>query len=196
MRSLDSIIHQLLFWGFPNGVAVMIWGHFQAEAEVRALSSPLWLPLWHAMSWGLVLWFGVLFVFMLLLVFRKETQEATIRRVAGITERDEREEWITGMAARRSFVSSASFLIFLLFFSCLQLKWAKNPDQSLSPAKSALTIGFGMGSTEPGQTQLGDGTVIHEYSGIPGSKSSLILLVLVWQVVAFRTSIRKFGPGV
>ena len=128
---------------------------------------------------------------MILLVFRKDTQELTIKRLAGIKERDEREEIITGHAARRSFVSTTSFLIFLFFLSSMQVNIARNPDQAVDGKKSSLTLGLKFSPTDEPRTVSEDGKNIYEHRDIPLSKSAILLIVLVWQVSSFRIRVRR-----
>jgi hypothetical protein len=192
MKRFDYFIQKYLVWGFPNVVATMSWNYFQTDLEIRSIGSLLITVLWEIMSWGLIIWFVSLFTFMVLLIMRKDTQESTIKRIAGINERDEREEIITGHAARRSFISTTSFLIFLFFISSVQVNLAKNTtDNSRIDGKSSLSLGFRFEPTEPAKTISNDGSIIYEHRDIPLSKSGIILLVLLWQVTIFRYRVRK-----
>ncbi|MCE3014145.1 MAG: hypothetical protein LW878_13880 [Proteobacteria bacterium] len=191
MEKLNLWIQKYLVWVFPNVVATTVWDYFQSDTEIRAMNSFLLTALWEVMSWGLIIWFLCLFIFMVLLVFRKDTQELTIKRLAGIKERDEREEIITGHAARRSFVSTTSFLIFLFFLSSMQVNIARNPDQAVDGKKSSLTLGLKFSPTDEPKTVSEDGKVIYEHRDIPLSKSAILLLVLVWQVASFRFRVRR-----
>lgn len=191
MKKINLWIQKYLIWTFPNVVATSIWSYFQGDAEIRAMKSFALTTLWEVMSWGLIIWFLCLFIFMVLLVFRKDTQEATIKHLAGIKERDEREEIITGHAARRSFVSSTSFIIFLIFLSSAQINIARNPDQAIDGKKSSLTLGLKFSATDEPKTISDDGNTIYEHRDIPLSKSALLILVLVWQVAAFRLRVRQ-----
>jgi hypothetical protein len=47
-------------------------------------------------------------------------QETTLRRIANIRDRDEREEFLTGQAARVSYLSTLAAGIFLLFLSAFR----------------------------------------------------------------------------
>jgi len=169
----------------------MAWGAFQSDLEIRTTGSLLTRALWETMSWVLIIWFLSLFVFMILLVFRKETQESTIKYLAGIKERDEREEAIMGMAARRSFIATTGLLIFLLFLSCVTVSIARLPDEAIDGRKNSLSLGFQFKATDYRSSTSGDGNVMYDHRDLPLSKTGVILLVLIWQVSAFRIKARR-----
>lgn len=193
MKRFSTLIQKYLIFASPIVLATMIWGTYQSDREIRTTGSFAIKALWEVMSWSLIIWFLLLFIFMLLLAFRKETQESAIKYLAGMKERDEREEIIMGSAAKRSFTATVSFLVFLLFLSCLTLNIAKiPPDQVIDGKSSSLSLGFRlMESFGEETTAPSDNKVIYEHRDLPLSKSSLILLILVWQVAIFRLRARK-----
>lgn len=191
MNKLNFYIQKYLIWALPVVVLTVIWSLFQSDLEIRQQGSFALTALWEVMSWVLMVWFLSLFIFMVLLVFRKDTQEATIKHLAGIKERDEREQIIMGLAARRSFVATTALLIFLFFLSCFTLSIAKLPDNSVDGKKSSLSIGFNFSSTDQKTTSSNDGKIMFEHHDIPLSKSAILLIVIVWQVSVFRFKARQ-----
>jgi cytochrome bd-type quinol oxidase subunit 2 len=83
MNKLNYWIQKYLMWVMPLVAATMVWGHFQSDSEIRSQGSPALTALWEMMSGALIIWFLCLFAFMILLAFRKDTQEATIKHLAG-----------------------------------------------------------------------------------------------------------------
>lgn len=191
MKHINHWIQRYLMLVWPVVLVTMIWGSIQSDSEIRSTSPFVIKMLWEVMSWSLILWFVCLILFMIFLVFRKETQESTIKLIAGIKERDEREQVIMGMAARRSFVATTALIIVLLFVSCFTLNVAKLSNQTMDGKKSSLTIGFHFTATEKKPTLSSDGHVVFEHHDLPLSKSAILLLVLIWQMAAFRINAKK-----
>ncbi|MFN8944869.1 MAG: hypothetical protein ACK5WZ_09620 [Pseudobdellovibrionaceae bacterium] len=191
MNKVNYWIQKYLVWALPIVVTTMVWGFFQSDLEIRQQGSFALTALWEIMSWVLMIWFLCLLIFMVLLVFRKDTQEATIKHLAGIKERDEREQIVMGMAARRSFVATTGLLIFLFFLSCFTLSVARLTDQTIDGKKSSLSLGFHFTGTDTKTTTDNDGNVMYEHRDIPLSKSAILLIVLVWQVSVFRFKARQ-----
>jgi len=191
MKKFISWIQKYLVVASPVVLTMVVWSFFQSDSEIRAMNVPLITGLWEVMSWSLILWFACFVTFMVLLVFRKETQEATVKLIAGMKERDEREEVIMGLAARRSFVATTALTLFLLFASCLTLSVARLPDQTIDGKKSSLSIGFHFSGSDTGSHPSSDGKVTFEHHDLPISKTGILLMVLVWQLCSFRMSARK-----
>lgn len=196
MERLNSIIQRYLVLGLPAVIAVITWSYFQSDIEIRRQGSFALTALWEVLSWGLIVWFGALLVFLVLLVFRKDTQESAIKRLAGISERDEREEIIMGLAARRSFVATTAFLIVLLFISCFTVSIARLPDGTVDGKKGMLTIGFNLTATDKKTQTAPNGSVVFEHHDLPLSKSAILLLVLFWQISTFKYKAQKELSGI
>jgi len=192
VERFNNLIRKYLVYASPFVAVTIIWGMIQSDSEIRKTGGFFLKALWELMSWSLILWFLCLFILMLMLVFRKETQDSTIKYLAGLRERDEREEVIMGLAAKRDFTATTSFLIFLLFLSCFTLSIAKvPPDQVVDGKKSSISIGFHITGAEPGVSPSPDGRVYYEHRDLPLSKSSIILVVLIWQIATFRYQARR-----
>ena len=191
MKTFNSWVQKYLIFAFPVVAGTIVWGLFQSDSEIRSRGSFALTALWEVMSCSLILWFIALAAFMVLLVVRKDTQEASIKFLAGIKERDEREEAIVGTAASRSFVATTALLIFLLFASCFTLSVTRLPDHAIDGKRSSLSLGFRFSGTDLTPTTSEDGRVIFEHGDLPLSKSAILLLVLVWQLAAFRFKFRR-----
>ena len=167
MRTANKWIRNYLIFALPIVIATVVWNSFQSDSEIRTSGSLIAKYLWETMSWCLIVWFAALFVFMVLLVFRKDTQESTIKHIAGIKERDEREQIIMGLAAKRSFVATTGLLMFLLFVSCFTVSVARLPDHSIDGKKSSLTLGFHFSGADKKETVSADGKIIYEHHDLP-----------------------------
>lgn len=191
MREFSLWIQRLLIWLFPLVLLAIGWSFFQSDLEIREQGSILLTGLWEVVSWIMMAWFLLLFVFLLLLVLRVETQENVIKNLVGLKERDEREEIISGLASRRAFIATTALLIVLLVMSCFTLSVARLPDNSVDGKKGMLTIGFNLSGADRKSTVSSEGSILYEHHDIPLSKSALILVVLVCQISVFRWKARK-----
>lgn len=196
MKKLSRYIQLCVLFAAPVAIALFTWASYQSDAQAAAMGGSLNL-LRQSMVFITIAWALLLFVLMLLLAFHPYTQESVIKRIAGMKERDEREEIITGLAARKSFVATTGFLIFLFFLSCATVSIARMPNGGVDGKKASLTFGFRMISSEPSQVPAaaGEGQIIYEHRDIPISKSGIILLILAWQLAAFRIKARRELSG-
>ncbi len=133
-------------------------------------------------------WFLSLIIFMLLLVTNKQTQDSTVRYLANIKERDEREELLVGSAAKKSFITTTAVLIFLLFASCFTFTFGKNNNEL---KKRYIAIGFQFLDSQKKSESLDSDGVILQHKDIPLSKSTLLLIVLALHVGSFKFRLRR-----
>lgn len=109
-------VQNYLLYALPFVLICMAWGTVQTESEILRDATFLIKASWEVLSWNLMLWFAVLIMFLFLLVLIPSAREKTLIRLANLKVRDEREQFITGKAARSAYISSLSLLIVLLFF--------------------------------------------------------------------------------
>ena len=120
-------------------------------------------------------------------------RERTLRRLANLHDRDEREEIITGKASRVAYVSTLSLLIFLLFVSIFTVNITRLPEgQAVNGHQHTLSIGFHDGLfNKPIVEKDSQGDVMFESKDIPLSKTAILLIVLVWQLLSYNLAARK-----
>ena len=82
-------------------------------------------------------WLLSLVVFLARLSWSGEYRAACFKRLAGIQERDEREELIVGRAAKSSFLFMLSILLILFFIST----WRYGERPAAGEASKSFTIG-------------------------------------------------------
>lgn len=192
MFSFTRYIQNYLIYALPAVILTALWSQFgDGQNATGALG-----VLWEICSWVLMIWFALLIVFLVTLLTYAPVREQTILRLARIQERDEREEQITGTAARSSFIVTMALLIFLIFISVfkIHLRHISPSDSTFSEEGSApsktLSLGFGLKIFDvPNKTDVNG--VIFESTDIPLSKSALLILVLMAQAGAFWLSVRR-----
>ena len=191
---LVRFIQNYLVMALPFVIACSIWGTVRdGEREILRDVSLLARASWELLSWNLMLWFAVLIVFLVLLVVSPEARERTLKRLANLKERDEREQYITGKASRAAYVSTLSILILFLFMSILTLNVSRiPPNEAVEGKTKQVSIGLNFKLTDEPRVQSRDsGLVLFESKDIPLSKTAIILILLSWQLVAFNVSARK-----
>lgn len=122
MNKLIRFIQNYLIIALPFVIACMIWSTVSPEEQFLAEASTLTTMIWNALSINLMGWFAILVLFLTLSVIAPSIREKTLRRLANLKERDEREQYITGQASRAAYISTLSLTLFFLFFSIFSLK--------------------------------------------------------------------------
>lgn len=160
MNRAVRTIQTYLIYALPFVIACMAWSTLASAMPSGAL--------WEFLSWNLMTWFATLIVFLVMLVASPVARESTLKRLADIHERDEREQYITGKASRTAYISTLSVMILFLFFSIFT--W------DLTSGSLRLGLGF---------------SLLDDSKHLPLSKTAIILLFLGWQLVAFRFTARR-----
>lgn len=189
MNKLIRALQTYLLVAAPFVVACMLAGTI----------APHWRSglAWELLSWNLMLWFLLLIVFLVLLVAIPAARERTLLRLANLRERDEREEFITGRAARATYMSTLSLMIFFLFFSVFTFDVKRKPPAQVVDGKEhVMSIGLRFDLWDESRKTAGaeDG-VLFESRDLPLSKSAIILIFLAWQLASFNLAARRQRLG-
>jgi hypothetical protein len=187
MNRFFKILQTYLIWGLPAVLTIMAWGSFQDEDQVQNV---MLHGVWAVLGWNIMLWFVALIVYLLLLVVVPRFREQTLTRLAQIRERDEREEYITGRAARKSYISTLSFLVFLFFLSAFTFSVKKELDPQ-GKHTGTVSLGLQFHLFEKKTVETSKDGVILESSDLPITKSAILLSVLIWQVLSFAIPARR-----
>lgn len=194
MTKAIRLIQNYLFYTLPFLLACMALGTMSSEKEILQEASVVTRVLWEILSWNLMLWFGVLILFLVLLVALPEARERTLKRLANLKERDEREQFITGKAARTAYISTLSLLVFFLFFSIFSLNIYREPESAAIKGKrGTVNIGLHLNLLDKPRIETSEDTkqVIFETKDIPLSKTGILLILILWQLAAFNITARK-----
>lgn len=193
MKKLARLIQTYLLYSLPFVITVSIWSQYQ-NGGTSASDSPFVLrALWEVMSWNLMAWFVILILFLVTLLVNQDVRDQTLRRIANLKDRDEREEIFTGQAAKSSYISTMAIIIFLLFISVLQVNITRSPqpgEDGNHHGTVSLGIGFHL-FDEPLTAPASQELSVFESKSIPLSKSALLLCVLLSQMISFNRSMRR-----
>ena len=194
---MNKLIRSIQTYLVTSTLPVLLTAYWSSVSKPAQYSLPVSI-LWEICAWNLIFWFFTLFIFLVLLVVNKTARELTINRIAGLKDRDERETMISGNAAKTTFITSISILIFLFFLSVFQFQVRHLPPEEMLNGKSkTMSISFGFKLFEDSESasthtlsEPQPGAIILT-KDIPLTKSSLLLLLIVWQLFSFRMSMRK-----
>ncbi|MCM2281335.1 MAG: hypothetical protein NDI61_05745 [Bdellovibrionaceae bacterium] len=193
MKTMLKCLQTYLLYSFPFVLICMAWGTIAEIGSFGPKENRLLSVLWEILSWNLMAWFAGLIAFLILLIFSHGARESTLTRVANLKERDEREEYVTGRAARAAFISTLSLIVFLLFISIFQLQITRLPAEQAHNGKTGtIQIGLKLNLWDPPvESPSSDNRQLFASTGLPLSKSSLLFLVLAWQLASFHWVARR-----
>ncbi len=128
MRKLDRILPKYLLYSSPAVAPMFCMGVVQGQAGItRADNVFLWAAR-ELLSWHLMFWFlALMFALVLLVVspaFASRSFQAHAHRGQGRTE-----SYMVGRAGRYAFFSTLALLIFLLFFSVINIRVVRFPSK-------------------------------------------------------------------
>ena len=108
-------------------------------------------------------------------------------------ERDEREEYVTGKAAKSAYISMLSLIILFLFLSMFSLQiFRLPPEQAINGKTGTLSIGMNFNLlNEPKIETPSTNKILFETKELPLSKTGILLVLLAWQIASFHLRARK-----
>lgn len=193
MNKSISWIQTYLLYSLPFVLICMAWGTISPEKEILADPTLFTKIAWELLSWNLMLWFAVLVLFLVLLVAVPQAREKTLKRLANLKERDEREQFITGKASRAAYISTLSLMILLLFLSAFSLNIYRVPEsEAINGKTGTISMGLSFSLLDKPQVEINsENKTIFETKDIPLSKTAIILILVIWQIGVFSFTARK-----
>jgi hypothetical protein len=197
VNKIIRYIQNYLICALPFVIACMVWETIQPDIQFGTSSSIMVKVLWEVLSWNLMLWFVFLILFLISLVAISSVREKTLRRLANLHERDEREQYITGKAARAAYISTLSFLILFLFLSMVSLRIASVPKNQVGTNGHHTQVNIGIHfslldkHTDEIINQTPDEKIFFDSNTIKPSISTILLFLFCWQLLIFNLTARK-----
>jgi hypothetical protein len=122
-------------------------------------------------------------------------REQVVTKITSIRERDEREAYLTGKAARATFLATLALLILLFCLNTISISFYRVPPEMAVKGKTghvSLGVGFDLlKNDQPGRMDSIPRQYLFNYKGLPLSSSSIILILFAWQIVVFNMSMRR-----
>lgn len=195
MKRFDSLLLKVFLYGLPVFVLLAVFAYLYSTGAVdRKAPYAGFLNGLGGLAIALEIALSLYLSFRLLISV--PFRDHVIARITLIRERDEREAHLTGKAARTTFVTSLAFLILLFCLSCFQVSLYRVPQEKAIDGKTGmLTLSIGFHLLNDGKPERPEETIqkkdIFSYQGLPFSSTSVILLLIAWQIVSYNYSMRR-----
>ncbi len=192
MKRLDSIMLKVFLWGLP----VLAGGAlFNYIFDTGLAASPL-KAVYNASGFSYALWMLLSIYLGVRLIVSGTFRDRVLARLTFMRERDEREALLTGRATRTTLMTSLAILIFLFCLSCFQVSFFKlPPEKALDGKTRGFSLGLKLSLLKDFETKRNDTAIrqydVFSYDGLPVSSSTIILLLIVWQIVSYNCTMRR-----
>lgn len=195
MKRFDSVLLKVFLYGLPLVAVLAVFSYFYSIGVVKHGGD--YVKFLNGFA-GLVfaVWMMLSVLLSLRLIVSGPFRDRVIARITFIRERDEREAILTGKATKTAFLTSLAFLILLFCLSCFQVSIYRVPLEKAVDGKTGIvSLGFGFSLLEPDRQDRPEDTIerkdIFSYRGLPVSSSTIILMLIVWQIISYNYSMRQ-----
>ena len=188
MNRFNRITAKYLLISFPSVIGIVIWGNIQTQAEISSFFPAVVLR--EILSLNILLWFILLTYFVIALVISSELRNKLLTKILRIKERDERESYIVGNAARFSFFSTLAVLICLLFFSIINVRFNRIPeDKQINGNKHEISLSLQSNLFD--KKMESDDKSTFSLKAIPFSKETILIFLIDFHCASFFIHIKK-----
>ena len=193
MKRLDSILLKVFLYGLPGVVALAV---FLYPYRLGIDAAGLVRLLYNFAGFIFACWMMLSIYLSLRLMVSGRFRDMALAKLTFMRERDEREVALTGKATKTTFLTSLAILIFLFCLSCFQVSiYRVPPEKALDGKTGFVTLGFGFNLLERSGQAKADDTIqkknILSYTGLPVSSSTVILVLIMWQIISYNYSMRR-----
>ncbi len=190
MKIFKKIVINFVFYASP---LVLICYLFLGLVETRITTSFSSLEFWACLP--ILIWTPVTFFLTISMFFSRKLRNTVLARLSGMKERDEREVQIAGNALKSTYLTTVTLLLFLLFVSLFYIHIGKKPISGIEPDEPPIEIGlklqFHLIDANTVITQKQGFDKYFEMNDLPISSSTLILILLLWQIFSYRHVSRR-----
>jgi hypothetical protein len=195
MKGFDSTLLKVFLYGLPAVVVFAAFAYLFSSGVVN--NANVYLRLLNSFA-GLVIaiWMTLSLYLGIRLIVSVPFRDHVIARLTFIRERDEREVILTGKATRTTFMTTLAILIFLFYLSCFHVSiYRVPPDRAVDGKTGRVSLGLGFNLLEHPKQDKPKDTIekkdIFSYAGLPVSSTTVILMLIVWQIISYNYSIRR-----
>jgi hypothetical protein len=195
VNKIIRLMQNYLIIGLPFVIICMVTETLNPEIPFQTTS---WITKigWHALGINIMLWFTTLIIYLVTMVTSANIREKTLKRLANLQERDEREAYITGKAARSVYISTLSLTLLLLFFSVFSFSIGTNPENERQAGKGKLAASISLQFHLLNESELKSPAKTNDLPAFNSremtpSASTMLLILLGWQLVMFSLTARK-----
>lgn len=195
MKKADLITLRLFIYGLPF---VVLLAFFTSSYDsVFLISAANYIKQLYNFA-GLVFAMWILLAIYLgfRLMISGTFREKVLSKLTFIKERDEREAMLTGRAAKATMLTTIAILLCLFCLSCFQVSiYTVPPEAAIDGKLNVISLGFNFdllaSSSRSATTDVIKKSIL-DYAGLPISSSAIILGLIIWQVIAYNYSMRRF----
>ena len=195
MKRFDPMLLRVFLYGLPAVVVCAAFAYCYRVGVVSHASG--YLRFLNTLA-GLVfaVWMMLSLYLSVRLMVSGPFRDQVIAKLTLIRERDEREAILTGKATRTTFLTSLAILIFLFCLSCFQVSIYRVPPERAVDGKTGIvSLGLGFNLLEHSKQDRPKDTIekkdLFSYTGLPVSSTTVILMLIAWQVIAYNYSMRR-----
>ena len=195
MKRLDPLLLKVFLYGLPAVIVFAAFAYFYSSDVVNHAS--ICFKLLNSFA-GLVIagWMTLSLYLSVRLMVSEPFRDQVIARLTFMRERDEREALLTGKATRTTFLTSLAILIFLFCLSCFQISiYRVPPERAIDGKTGIISLGLGFNLLAPTKQDspedIAEKRDIFSYTGLPVSSTTVILMLIVWQIVSYNYLMRR-----
>lgn len=194
MNKIIRFMQNYLIIGLPFVIVFLMLSAIHPDNKIITYAINHYRTFWNTYFIGLMLWLVALFLFLVCLILAPAVRERTLKRLANLNERDEREEYITGKASRSSYIFTLTVMIFFLFLSMFSVNLYKIPEERYKIENSRYRLGVQFhfdvtNKTESNKTN--EDILIFDSKNLLPSTSAIIFILLGCQLLAFNITARR-----
>lgn len=185
MKTGDLALLKGFLYGLP---LVVVYAIFAYSVEWQTVGMDHGLRILYDIG-GLLLavWMLISILISVRLVVSAQFREMALAKLTLIKERDERESFLTGRAAKETMLTSMAILILLFCLSCFQVSLQNIPPEQVVDGKTrSLSLGVKLELFDNATTRNGNESLL------PLSSSSLLLGLLVVQIASYNYSMKRW----
>ncbi|MCE5336181.1 MAG: hypothetical protein LLG06_16490 [Desulfobacteraceae bacterium] len=195
MKRCDTTMLQIFSYGIPVLVLYGVYAYLYRGSPVDRPET-VWRLIYNFGGLILAAWMLLSLYLSLRLMASGGFRDEVLSRMTFIKERDEREIMLTGVAVKKTFLTSLAILIFLFFLSCFHVSLSKlPPGETIDGKTRVLTLDISLnlirdsGPQDPGATK--HAVDIVSYEGLPITSTAVILLLILWQILSYNCAMRR-----
>ena len=195
MKRFDSTLLKAFLYGLPAVAIFAVFAYCYSVGVVN--NSHVYIRLLNSLA-GIIIagWMVVSLYLSVRLMVSGPFRDQVLAKLTFIRERDEREAILTGKATRTTFLTSLAILIFLFCLSCFQVSiYRVPPERAIDGKTGMVSLGLGFSLLEHPKQDVAKDTLerkdIFSYRSLPVSSTTVILLLILWQVISYNYCIRR-----
>jgi len=196
MNRADSALVKVFLYGLP---IIAIFGVFSYSYNTGIIDHATGTAQFVNKLAGLLyaIWMTLSIVLSIRLMVSGPSRDQVLSRFTFIRERDEREVMLTGKATKTTFLTTLAILMFLFCISCFQVSIYRVPPEKAVDGKTGfVTLGLTCNLLENSKQAGAHNDEflkqdIFTYSGLPISRTAIILGLFIWQICSYNITMRR-----